>query len=180
MSRIGKLPVEIPNGVTVEVKPGNTVVVKGPKGTLEYSFNPRLTIKVEDNRVVIERPNDEKQMRALHGTTRALINNMVTGVSKGFEKVLEVKGLGYRAFVKGNTLELHLGFSHPVLYKIPDGISIEVDRENNIFVRGIDKQKVGQVAAEIRSFRPPEPYKGKGIRYRGERVLMKAGKSAKK
>jgi large subunit ribosomal protein L6 len=180
MSRIGKLPVEIPDGVTVEVKPGNNVVVKGPKGTLEFTFNPKLTIKVEGNKVVVERPTDEKQMRALHGTTRALINNMVIGVSKGFEKVLEVKGLGYRAFVKGNTLELHLGFSHPVLYSIPEGISIEVDRENNIFVRGIDKQKVGQVAAEIRSFRPPEPYKGKGIRYRGEKVLMKAGKSAKK
>jgi len=180
MSRIGKLPVEIPNGVTVEVKPGNNVVVKGPKGTLEFTFNPKLTIKVEGNKVVVERPTDEKQMRALHGTTRALINNMVIGVSKGFEKVLEVKGLGYRAFVKGNTLELHLGFSHPVLYSIPEGISIEVDRENNIFIRGIDKQKVGQVAAEIRSFRPPEPYKGKGIRYRGEKVLMKAGKSAKK
>ncbi len=180
MSRIGKLPVEIPDGVTVEVKPGNNVVVKGPKGTLEFTFNPKLTIKVEGNKVVVERPTDEKQMRALHGTTRALINNMVIGVSKGFEKVLEVKGLGYRAFVKGNTLELHLGFSHPVLYSIPEGISIEVDRENNIFIRGIDKQKVGQVAAEIRSFRPPEPYKGKGIRYRGEKVLMKAGKSAKK
>jgi large subunit ribosomal protein L6 len=180
MSRIGKLPVEIPNGVTVEVKPGNNVVVKGPKGTLEFTFNPKLTIKVEGNKVVVERPTDEKQMRALHGTTRALINNMVIGVSKGFEKVLEVKGLGYRAFVKGNTLELHLGFSHPVLYSIPEGISIEVDRENNIFIRGIDKQKVGQVAAEIRYFRPPEPYKGKGIRYRGEKVLMKAGKSAKK
>ena len=180
MSRIGKLPVEIPDGVTVEVKPGNNVVVKGPKGTLEFTFNPKLTIKVEGNKVVVERPTDEKQMRALHGTTRALINNMAIGVSKGFEKVLEVKGLGYRAFVKGNTLELHLGFSHPVLYSIPEGISIEVDRENNIFVRGIDKQKVGQVAAEIRSFRPPEPYKGKGIRYRGEKVLMKAGKSAKK
>jgi len=180
MSRIGKMPVEIPQGVTVEVKPGNHVVVKGPKGTLEYTFNPKLTIKVEDNKVIVERPNDEKQMKALHGTTRALINNMVIGVSKGFEKVLEVKGLGYRAFVKGKTLELHLGFSHPVLYQIPDDIQIEVDRDNNIYVRGVDKQKVGQVAAEIRSFRPPEPYKGKGIRYRGERVVLKAGKSAKK
>jgi large subunit ribosomal protein L6 len=180
MSRVGKMPVEIPQGVTVEVKPGNHVVVKGPKGTLEYKFDPRLTIKVEDGKVIVERPNDEKQMKALHGTTRALINNMVIGVSKGFEKVLEVKGLGYRAFVKGDTLELHLGFSHPVLYKIPEGIKIEVDRENNIYVRGIDKQKVGQVAAEIRSFRPPDPYKGKGIRYRGERIILKAGKSAKK
>ncbi|ADY72866.1 ribosomal protein L6 [Desulfurobacterium thermolithotrophum DSM 11699] len=180
MSRIGRMPIEIPQGVTVEVKPGNHVVVKGPKGTLEYTFNPRLTIKVEDNKVIVERPTDEKQMRALHGTTRALINNMVIGVSKGFEKVLEVKGLGYRAFAKGKVLELHLGFSHPVLYQIPEGIEIEVDRDNNIYVRGIDKQKVGQVAAEIRSFRPPEPYKGKGIRYRGEKIVLKAGKSAKK
>jgi large subunit ribosomal protein L6 len=180
MSRIGRMPVEIPQGVTVEVKPGNHVTVKGSKGILENTFNPKLTIKIEDNRVIIERPTDEKQIRALHGTTRALINNMVTGVSKGFEKVLEVKGLGYRAFVKGKTLELHLGFSHPVLYRIPDDIQIEVDRDNNIYVRGIDKQKVGQVAAEIRSFRPPEPYKGKGIRYRGEKIILKAGKSAKK
>jgi len=180
MSRIGRMPVEIPQGVTVDVNPGNHVVVKGPKGQLEFNFNPRLTIKIEGNQIVIERPNDEKKIRALHGTTRAVVNNMVTGVSKGFEKVLEIKGIGYRAFAKGKTLELHLGFSHPVIYQLPEGIEVEVDRDNNVFVRGIDKQKVGQVAAEIRSFRPPEPYKGKGIRYRGERIILKAGKSAKK
>ncbi|NIA09812.1 MAG: 50S ribosomal protein L6, partial [Nitrospiraceae bacterium] len=150
------------------------------KGELSFSFNPKLSIKVVDNKVVVERPNDEKQMRALHGTTRSVINNMITGVSKGFEKVLEIKGLGYRAFIKGKNLELNLGFSHPINYPIPDGITIEVDRENNVYVRGTDKQRVGQVAAEIRSFRPPEPYKGKGIRYRGERVILRAGKSAKK
>lgn len=180
MSRVGRMPVEIPDGVTVEVKPGNTVVVRGPKGELKNTFDTRLTIKVEGGKVLVLRHSDDKQVRALHGTTRALINNMVIGVSKGFEKVLEVKGLGYRAFVKGDTLELHLGFSHPVLYRIPPDVKIEVDRDNNIYIRGIDKQRVGQVAAEIRAFRPPEPYKGKGIRYKGERVVLKAGKSAKK
>ncbi len=180
MSRIGRLPIELPKGVSIEVKPDNLVIVKGPKGELSFKFDPRIKIKVEGNTVLVERPSDDKRMRALHGTTRAIINNMVTGVSKGFEKVLEVRGLGYRAFLKGRNLELHLGFSHPVIYPLPEGIDAEVDRENNIYIRGIDKQKVGQVAAEIRSFRPPDPYKGKGIRYRGEKLVLKPGKSAKK
>ncbi len=179
MSRIGRKPIDIPQGVEVKVDENNHVTVKGPKGQLEADFNPRLTIKVEDNQVKVERPDDTSFMRAIHGTTRALIANMVEGVSKGFTVELEIHGIGYRAQMKGKTLELQLGYSHPVIYEPPSDIQISVEG-NIIKVSGIDKQKVGQVAAEIREFRKPDPYKGKGIRYKGEVLKLKPGKSVGK
>ncbi|MBC7289662.1 MAG: 50S ribosomal protein L6 [Armatimonadetes bacterium] len=181
MSRVGRKPIPIPAGVTVTVEPGNVVRVKGPKGELSFEFHPDMTIKVEDGQVVVERPSDRNTHRALHGTTRALIANMIQGVSEGYSKQLEVHGLGYRAEVRGKALVLNLGYSHEVVYEPPEGIEVTAQGTNPtvITVSGIDKQRVGQVAAEIRRLRPVEPYKGKGIRYRGEQVRLKAGKAGR-
>lgn len=181
MSRIGKKPVAIPSGVTVEVK-GNTITVKGSKGTLTYAHLPEVTIKVEGSEVVVDRNGDTDAARARHGLTRQLINNMIIGVSQGYEKQLEIIGVGYKAQAKGSAVTLSLGFSHPVEYKAPAGIEFAQDEKNKniLIVKGIDKEIVGQVAADIRSYRPPEPYKGKGVRYVGEHVRRKAGKTAAK
>ncbi|HXF56986.1 MAG TPA: 50S ribosomal protein L6 [Actinomycetota bacterium] len=178
MSRIGRRPIQIPEGVEVQVD-GSRVSVRGPKGSLEQTFHPDMRIVLEDGVVKVERPSDEGFHRALHGLTRTLIANMVEGVTKGFEKRLEVVGVGYRAALRGSDLELSVGYSHPVVYPAPPGIEFEVPAPNRIVVRGIDKQQVGEVAAEIRRIRKPEPYKGKGIRYEGEQVRKKAGKAAK-
>ena len=179
MSRIGKLPVSVPAGVEVSIN-GNEVNVKGPKGELTQTFHKELTIeKAEDGSIVVTRPNDERESRAMHGLTRTLIHNMIIGVSEGYSKTLELVGVGYRAAVKGNTLELNLGFSHPVIIEKPEGITFECPDQAKIVVSGIDKQQVGQVAADIRKWRKPEPYKGKGIRYQGEHVRRKEGKTAK-
>ncbi|MRG88031.1 50S ribosomal protein L6 [Salinibacillus xinjiangensis] len=178
MSRIGLKPLEIPEGVEVNVNEGN-VVVKGPKGELTRSFNPDMNIKIEDNVLTVERPSDNKEHRALHGTTRSLIANMVEGVSKGFEKALEINGVGYRAQKQGNKVVVNAGYSHPVELDSVEGIEVEVPSNTKIVVKGIDKEKVGAVAANIRAIRPPEPYKGKGIRYEGEYVRRKEGKTAK-
>jgi large subunit ribosomal protein L6 len=178
MSRIGKQPIDIPDGVTVEASDG-LVSVKGPGGELSQRVDPDMRIQVEGGQVRVERPSDEREHRALHGLTRSLIANMVEGVTKGFEKRLEIQGVGYRAALKGSDLELQVGFSHPVTVPPPAGIEFEVPAPNRIVVRGIDKQAVGEVAANIRKVRKPEPYKGKGIRYEGEYVRKKAGKAAK-
>ncbi len=179
MSRIGRLPVELPAGVEVEVK-GSLVRVKGPKGQIEQVFPASMKIKKEDNHITVERPSDEREYRALHGMTRALIQNMVTGVSSGFQRVLEVNGVGYRAEMSGKKLMLYVGYSHPVPFEPPSGISFDVDtKTRQIVVKGYDKQAVGQVAANIRSVRPPEPYKGKGIKYLEEKIRRKAGKTGK-
>jgi len=179
VSRIGRMPVVIPDGVEVSVD-GSTVRVKGPKGEMTQTFRPEITIKLEEGVLKVERPSDAPRMRALHGLTRALIQNMVTGVSEGFEKVLQVEGVGYRPEMDGQDLILHVGYSHPVRITPPEGISFEADtRARLIKVQGIDKAMVGQVAADIRKVRPPEPYKGKGIRYQGEYVRRKAGKAGK-
>jgi large subunit ribosomal protein L6 len=180
MSRVGKNPIPLPKGVEVKVDNDNTVTVKGPKGMLTYKFYPDMKIKVEDGNIIVERPNDESLYKALHGTTRAILNNMVRGVTEGFTEELEIVGIGYRGAVKGKTLELSLGYSHPVVYEIPEGIQITMEGTNIIKIFGIDKQKVGQVAAEIKSFREPDPYKGKGIRYKGEVIKLKAGKTVGK
>ena len=180
MSRIGRLPVAIPDGVTVTVAEGNKVTVKGPKGTLERVLPAEMTIKVEDGHVVVTRPNDLKKMKSLHGLTRTLINNMVVGVTEGYEKVLEVNGVGYRAAKSGNKLTLNLGYSHPVEMIDPEGIETVLEGQNKITVKGIDKEKVGQFAAEIRDKRRPEPYKGKGIKYADEVIRRKVGKTGKK
>ncbi|MBP7031619.1 MAG: 50S ribosomal protein L6 [Anaerolineaceae bacterium] len=179
MSRIGRLPIAIPQGVEVKIE-GNTISVKGPLGHLEQSFSPEIGIKLEDGHLIIERPNDEPRVRALHGTTRALLNNMVHGVSKGFERVLEVNGVGYRAELNGKDLVLNVGYSHPVTVPAPDGITFEVETKARIVrVKGRDRQQVGQIAANLREIRPPEHYKGTGIRYQGEVVKLKAGKAGK-
>ena len=180
MSRIGRLPIAIPAGVEVKIEEGNKVTVKGPKGTLEKCLPVEMTIKQEDNQVVVTRPNDLKKMKSLHGLTRSLIANMITGVSEGYEKKLEINGVGYRAAKQGNKLALTLGFSHPVEMEAPAGITIEVPAPNKIVVSGADKEVVGAVAADIRKWRKPEPYKGKGIRYEGEVVRRKAGKAGAK
>ena len=179
MSRIGRLPVVVPAGVTVEVKENNYVVVKGSKGTLERNLPVEMDIKVEDGHVVVTRPNDLKKMKALHGLTRTLIHNMVVGVTEGYEKVLEVNGVGYRAQKQGKKLVLSLGYSHPVEMEDPEGLETTVDG-NKITVKGISKEKVGQYAAEIREKRRPEPYKGKGIKYADEVIRRKVGKTGKK
>ena len=179
MSRIGRLPVAIPAGVTVEVAENNVVTVKGPKGTLTKELPVEMEIKVEGEEVIVTRPSDLKKMKALHGLTRTLINNMVVGVTDGYEKVLEVNGVGYRAQKQGNKLVLALGYSHPVEMVDPDGIETSVDG-NKIIVSGISKEKVGQYAAEIREKRAPEPYKGKGIKYVDETIRRKVGKTGKK
>ena len=179
MSRIGKKPVPLPKGVDVTVD-GTTVKVKGAKGELTHTFPAGMQIRVENGEVLIERPTEEKKDRALHGLTRALIANMVTGVSEGFKKTLEIVGVGYKAEKKGKNLVVSVGYSHPVEYPEPAGITLTAPAPTTIVVEGIDKQKVGQVAAELRQFRKPEPYKGKGIRYQGEQVRRKAGKTAGK
>ncbi|MGP6158213.1 MAG: 50S ribosomal protein L6 [Vulcanimicrobiaceae bacterium] len=178
MSRIGKLPVAIPSNVTVEVA-DSLVRVKGPKGELEQHVLPVVTVAVDAGRVIVERKGDSKPHRSAHGLTRTLVANMVQGVSKGFRKSLEIQGVGYRVNKAGERLNLQLGYSHPVSYEAPKGISFTVEGTNRIHVDGIDKQQVGQVAAEIRDLRPPEPYKGKGIRYEGEYVRKKLGKAGK-
>ena len=179
MSRIGKMPIAIPAGVTVDVAENNTVTVKGPKGTLTRVLAPELEIKVEGAEVIVNRPNDLKRSKSLHGLTRTLINNMVVGVTQGYEKALEINGVGYRATKEGKKLVLNLGYSHPVNMIDPEGIESTVDN-NRIVVKGIDKEKVGQYAAEIRDKRRPEPYKGKGIKYSDEVIRRKAGKTGKK
>ncbi|MEE1315534.1 MAG: 50S ribosomal protein L6 [Faecalimonas sp.] len=180
MSRIGRLPVTVPAGVTVEIAENNKVTVKGPKGTLVKELPVEMEIKLEDGKVVVTRPNDLKRMKSLHGLTRTLINNMVVGVSEGYEKVLEINGVGYRAAKSGNKLTLSLGYSHPVEMTDPEGIETVLDGQNKITVKGIDKEKVGQYAAEIREKRRPEPYKGKGIKYADEVIRRKVGKTGKK
>jgi large subunit ribosomal protein L6 len=179
MSRIGKAPIPIPSGVDVNVA-GNEVTVKGPKGTLERRLPADITVRQDGAQLLVERPDDEREHRALHGLTRSLVNNMVVGVTDGFSKDLEIVGVGYRATAQGpNRLELALGFSHPVTINAPDGVTFEVPQPTRITVRGIDKEIVGQVVANIRKVRKPEPYKGKGVRYAGEVVQRKAGKAAK-
>ena len=180
MSRIGRMPIAIPAGVTVEIAENNHVTVKGPKGTLERTLPSEMDIKVEGSEVVVTRPNDLKKMKSLHGLTRTLINNMVVGVTDGYTKILEVNGVGYRAQKSGKKLTLHLGYSHPVEMEAPEGIEVTVDGQNLIIVKGIDKEKVGQYAAEIRDKRRPEPYKGKGIKYADEVIRRKVGKTGKK
>ena len=177
MSRIGKKPIELPAGVSVSLSPGR-VMVNGPLGELAQQVPQRITIEQADGEIVVTRPTDRGEDRALHGLTRSLVANMVEGVTKGFEKALEIQGVGYRASMRGADLELNVGYSHPVVMKAPDGISFDVPVPTQVIVKGIDKQRVGQVAAEIRAVRPPEPYKGKGIRYAGEYVRRKIGKRA--
>ena len=178
MSRIGRKPIVIPAGVEVTVD-GSNVTVKGPKGTLNSTIHPMMTAKVENGEEVVTRPNDEKEARSLHGLTRSLINNMVEGVTHGFQKTLEIQGVGYRAAKQGTDLVMNLGYSHQVIVPEVDGITIEVPDPLKIIINGIDKQRVGQFAAEVREKRPPEPYKGKGIRYAGEYVAHKEGKAGK-
>ena len=177
MSRIGKQPVPIPAGVKVNVADGR-VKVEGPKGKLELAHHPNMKVASDGKAVTVTRPDDERQNRALHGLTRALINNMVVGVTDGYEKRLEIQGVGYRAQLKGKALEMALGYSHPVSIPAPEGIEFEVPEPTQVVVRGIDKQLVGETAARIRKSRPPEPYKGKGVRYAGEQVSRKVGKRA--
>ena len=177
MSRIGNKTITIPAGVELSVN-SNEVTVKGPKGTLTRQFNPLITVKVEDNAVNCTRANEEKHTKQLHGTTRALINNMIIGVNEGFKKELEIQGIGYKANVQGKNLTLTLGYSHDINYAIEDGITVETPNPTTIIVSGIDKQRVGEVASVIRGYRKPEPYKGKGIRYKGEHVAHKEGKTA--
>ncbi len=178
MSRIGRTPIPVPSGVEISIDKSH-VVVKGPKGELSRDIVPDISVRKEEGQLVVERPTDAGRHRALHGLTRTLIANMVTGVNEGFSKTLEIVGVGYRAQLKGSDLEIAVGYSHPVTIKPPDGITFEVPMPTRIHVRGIDKQQVGEIAAEIRDVRKPEPYKGKGIRYAGEYVRRKAGKAAK-
>ena len=179
MSRVGKMPIAIPAGVNVEIAENNVVTVKGPKGELSRQLPAEMTIKMEDGHVIVERPNDLKKNKALHGLTRALLHNMVVGVTDGFQKTLLIVGVGYRASMAGSDLNLSLGYSHPIVYKAPEGVTIEVPEQTKIIVKGIDKEKVGQTAAEIREFRLPEPYKGKGIKYDTETIRRKVGKTGK-
>ncbi|MFZ9076817.1 MAG: 50S ribosomal protein L6 [Acidimicrobiales bacterium] len=179
MSRVGNAPITIPSGVEVSIS-GSSISVKGSKGTLERELPGGITVREEDSTLFVERPDESGESKAFHGLSRSLIHNMIVGVSEGFTKELQIQGVGYRATAKGsNALELALGFSHPVNITAPEGIEFEVPQQTQIFVKGIDKQLVGQVAADIRKWRKPEPYKGKGIRYAGERVIRKAGKAAK-
>lgn len=178
MSRIGKMPISVPQGVEVKIN-GSTVTVKGPKGTLEKTFVSDMGIALENNEVIVTRPSDEKKHKALHGLTRTLISNMVEGVTNGFTKTLEIEGVGYRAAKQGTNLVMNLGFSHQVIVSEIDGIKIDLPTPNKIIISGIDKEVVGQFAAEVRENRPPEPYKGKGIRYTGEHIIRKEGKAGK-
>lgn len=179
MSRIGKLFIEIPSGVKVIYK-DSQISVEGPKGRLSRTLMENIAIELSDKNIIVNRKDETKTSRSAHGLTRTLINNMVTGVTKGFEKGLEITGVGYRAETKGDTLNLSLGYSHPINFQLPQGVNVEVEKMTKIFVRGTDKELIGQTAAKIRSFRPPEPYKGKGIKYVGESILRKAGKTGKK
>ncbi len=180
MSRIGKMPIAIPTGVNVDIAENNVVTVKGPKGTLSRALAPELEVKIENGQIIVNRPNDLKKMKSLHGLTRTLINNMVVGVTAGYEKTLEINGVGYRVVKEGKKLNLTLGYSHPVIMEDPEGIETVCDGQNKIIVKGIDKEKVGQFAAQIREKRAPEPYKGKGIKYADEVIRRKAGKTGKK
>ncbi len=178
MSRVGKSPIPIPDKTKVDIK-GKMVTVTGPKGSLAREIHPDIMAALEDNQIMVTRPSDDKKHRALHGLTRALLNNMVVGVTQGYTKELQMIGVGYRAELKGKVLMIYLGYSHPIVFQPPDGIKVEVvPKENRIIVDGIDKELVGQVAAKLRSLRKPEPYKGKGVRYVGEQVRSKAGKTA--
>jgi large subunit ribosomal protein L6 len=180
VSRIGKAPITVPSGVDVTIA-GRTVTVKGPGGTLSREIPGTISVRQEEGTLVVERPDDARENRSLHGLTRSLVNNMVVGVTTGFTKELEIVGVGYRAEAQGPaTLRLALGYSHPIIVNAPEGVTFEVPQATRILVKGIDKEKVGQVAADIRSLRKPEPYKGKGVRYAGERILRKAGKAGKK
>ena len=179
MSRVGKAPIPVPDGVKVSIEPGK-VSVNGPKGSLEQDFDPEIEVVQEDGEIVVRRPNDRPEVRAKHGLVRALINNMVVGVTEGYSKTLEIQGVGYRASMEGAKLSLMLGFSHPVVVAPPEGIEFAVDGQTTIKVSGIDKQLVGQIAANVRAWRKPEPYKGKGIRYQGEYVRRKVGKAGVK
>ena len=179
MSRIGREPIAIPAGVNVTIADGNVVTVKGPLGELTQTFNAAMSIAVEGDKIIVTRPNDEKENRALHGLTRTLVNNMVVGVSKGYEKKLEIVGVGYRVEKQGAKIVLGLGYSHPVVFEEKDGVKFDIPDQATIIVKGINKQAVGQVAAVIRSKRPPEPYLGKGVKYSGERIRRKAGKTGK-
>lgn len=179
MSRVGRLPVALPSGVDVKID-GSHVKVKGPKGEMEFIFSPAIEIILIENEIKINRPSDTREMRSLHGTTRALIQNMIIGVTEGFQKELQLVGVGYRANMEGKNLVLNVGFSHTVVVEPPEGITFEVgERAQQVFISGIDKQSVGQVAADVRKIRPPEPYKGKGIRYKDEYIRRKAGKAGK-
>jgi len=179
MSRVGRAPIPVPSGVEVTIS-GSNVSVKGPKGTLTRTIVEPITLRQEGDELLVERPNDEREARSRHGLVRALVNNMVVGVSAGFSRELEIVGVGYRATAAGpNKLDLALGFSHPVAFQAPDGVTFEVPSPTRVIISGIDKEQVGQVAANIRKIRKPEPYKGKGIRYAGERIIRKAGKAAK-
>jgi large subunit ribosomal protein L6 len=182
MSRIGNLPIEIPEKVEISSSKGNMVTVKGPKGELQQQFDPDITVKVEDGEAIVERPTDQKRHKSLHGMYRSILFNMVEGVAKGWKKELELVGVGFRASNTGNLLELHLGYSHPIMFAVPEEVSVETQTEKGknplVILESIDRQLVGQVAAKIRSFREPEPYKGKGIRYVGEWIRRKAGKAA--
>ena len=180
MSRIGRMPIAIPAGVTVEIAENNKVTVKGPKGTLERVLAPEMEIKQEGAEITVCRPNDLKRMKSLHGLTRTLLNNMIVGVTEGYQKVLEINGVGYRAAKQGKVLQLSLGYSHPVEMTDPEGLETVLEGQNKIIVKGIDKEKVGQYAAEIRDKRRPEPYKGKGIKYSDEHIRRKVGKTGKK
>ena len=180
MSRIGRMPIEVPNGVTVTIKEGNVVTVKGPKGELTKNLHSDMTIKQEGNELIVTRPSDNKNHRALHGLTRSLLNNMVVGVTNGYEKVLEVNGVGYRAQMQGKNLLMNLGYSHNVEMEPVDGITIACPTPNQIIISGIDKQVVGEFAAVVRKKRPPEPYKGKGIKYADEHIRRKEGKTGGK
>ena len=179
MSRIGKKPVTLPKGVAVEIQ-GNTVAVKGPKGELRRTLHTEMQVALADGQVTVSRPSDEKRHKALHGLSRTLVQNMVDGVSKGFAKTLEIQGVGYKAEAKPYGVNLIVGFSHPVKYEAPQGIKISVENNTVVKIEGADKEKVGQVAAELRAVRPPEPYKGKGVRYQGEQIRRKAGKTGAK
>ncbi len=180
MSRIGNKPIQLPAGVTVNVDKGNLVTVKGPKGELCFQFNSELEISVGATEVLVKRPNDTKEMKTFHGTTRALLHNMIVGVSEGFKKQLEINGVGYRAQLQGKQLSISAGYSHTVDVAIPDNLKVELPKNTTIIISGIDKQAVGQFAAEIREIRKPEPYKGKGIKYEDEHIRRKEGKTAKK
>ncbi|MEU5883608.1 50S ribosomal protein L6 [Spirillospora sp. NPDC047279] len=178
MSRIGRLPISVPGGVDVKID-GQEVTVKGPKGTLSHVVAEPIVVELEDGTVSVSRPNDVNTVRALHGLTRALINNMVVGVTEGYSKTLVIQGVGYRAVPKGKNIEFSLGYSHPILVEAPDGITFTVEKPTQIKVEGIDKQKVGEIAANIRKLRKPDPYKGKGVRYEGEQIRRKVGKAGK-
>ena len=180
MSRIGRAPITVPAGVEVKIADGNLITVKGPKGTLERQLDPNMSLELEGNVLHVKRPNDEKQNRAMHGLTRTLVNDMVVGVTEGFSKTLEIQGVGYRAAKEGKNLVMNLGYSHQVISPETEDIQIDVPDANHVVIKGIDKQKVGQFAADTRKKRPPEPYKGKGIRYQGEGVRIKEGKTGAK